>query len=102
VSLLNALPALVLHERSDSGRVGALAVNLERAGGVAIYYPPRAGAKTYRGYAQGDLTFTTDTLWDEFLAVGLVALPFDPSDPEPRPVAPPPLIRAVFAPLARR
>jgi len=79
------------------------AMQLDQARGIAIYYPSQASARTYQTYIQGDLIFPDDTLWDEFLAAGLAALPFDPSAPEPHPVAPLPFARyTIYLPVVRR
>jgi tripartite motif-containing protein 71 len=95
-ALQNALPGLVVREHHASGSLEQATgapdeYVLAGAHGVGIYYPPRASVKTYQTYVQGELNFATDTHWDEYLAAGLTALPFDPSDPVVNPVAPLPL-----------
>lgn len=56
--------------------------NFEYARGLGIYYPARPSTRTYSAYVQGDLRFVIDAKWDEYLAVGLVSLPFDPVEPD--------------------
>jgi tripartite motif-containing protein 71 len=89
-----AIGRMVLRNYAASGPLAAIVgvpgagYELSRARGLGIYYPPRPSVRTYRTYVQGELNFVTDTEWDEYLAAGLAALPFDPSEPEPRPVEP--------------
>jgi hypothetical protein len=95
-ALRNALPGLVVREHHASGSLEQATgapdqYTLDGAHGLGIYYPPRASVKTYQTYVQGELNFATDTHWKDYLAAGLTALPFDPSDPEVNPVAPLPL-----------
>lgn len=90
-ALQQTLPGAVLREHHASGNIALdtnVSVNLEQAHGIAIYYPARASTKTYQTYVRGDLNFPIDTRWDEFLAAGLAALPFDPTDPGQNPVPP--------------
>jgi hypothetical protein len=101
-ALASALPALVVRERHASGLYADIQVDLEDARGIAIFYPPQPSTRSYQGYAQGDFVFTRDTRWDEFLAAGLATLPFDPTAPEPNPVAPLALPRVIYLPLVRR
>lgn len=84
----SAVAAFVIGERHASGlterfRPDTL-VDLERARGVAIYFPPRANVRTYQLYAQGPLTFTADTNWDEFLGAQYGAA-FTAANPDPIP-----------------
>lgn len=96
-ALRHALDPLVIGTHAASGSLVQITgvpdsgYNLAQAHGLGIYYPPRASVKTYQVYAQGELNFAVDTLWDEYLATGLASLPFDPSEPEPQPVEPLPL-----------
>jgi hypothetical protein len=100
-ALRSILPAFIIREHHASGSVYGVEVNLNRAQGVGIYYPPRASVTTYQTY-RNELTFAVDTRWDEYLAAGLAALPFDPSEPPPNPVPPLPLGRRVLLPIVRR
>jgi sugar lactone lactonase YvrE len=86
--LRSVLAQLILHERHQSQSYRGAWVDLKNARGIGIYYPVQFSARTYQIYIQGELTFVVDTVWDEFLAAGLAALPFDPSEPQPIPVAP--------------
>jgi hypothetical protein len=95
-ALRGAIPGLVIREHHLSGLLSdsngsSNTVNLDNARGIGIYYPPQASVKTYQTYARGDLTFSVETRWVNFLAAGLAALPFDPSEPVPNPIAPLPL-----------
>lgn len=91
------LRQLVLRNYATSGSLEAVVgvvgagYDLRNARGVGVYYPPRASVRTYQTYVQGELTFVTDTRWDEYLGAGLAALPFDPRPVEPQPVEPLPL-----------
>lgn len=112
--LRSSLRQLVVRTFAASGSLEAVVgvagagYDLRNARGVGIYYPPRPSVRTYQTYVQGELNLVTDTRWDEYLAAGLTALPFDPNEREPEPaeplpwpVTPPPGFR-VALPLIRR
>ena len=99
-----ALRPFVVRERHASGAHRGNVIELERAGGVGIYYPWQPSARVYQDYVRGGLTFPTDTWWDEYLAAGLSVRTLDVTVPHAMPVAPLPLkpFHHVLLPVVRR
>jgi sugar lactone lactonase YvrE len=100
--LRTALKTFVLTSKVASGDMGGAFVPLANARGIAIYYPPRPGVRTYQTY-RNELTFAADTAWDEFLQGSLASLaPLLPAQPNPVSPLPLPLRFNVYLPVLRR
>jgi hypothetical protein len=76
-----AIGSFVIAEHHQSGGRGW---NLDKARGLAIYFPPDKSSSDYTEYVKGQLfQFTADSQWDEFLAeyFGLTTTPAPAPDP---------------------
>jgi sugar lactone lactonase YvrE len=91
--LRDAIDALFVDRpRIKSGVYQGTTVDLSKAHGIAIYYPQQASARLTQAYIQGDLRFTVNIGWDEFLAAMLDGARFDLSNTaRPIPIAPLPI-----------
>jgi hypothetical protein len=108
-TLRAAIGDLILTPRSQSGTANSpitgapQPVALTNARGLAIYYPPRPGVRSYQTY-RNELSFATDSRWDEWLQAQLSALGVIQPAADPNPVAPLAFPRAytVYLPMIRR
>ena len=73
-------------EEHASGSYGGAFLDLGRAYGLSIYFPPHAGVYGYSDYMDSGLSFVADTRWDEFLREYVDA---PPGPPGPDPGIPP-------------
>jgi len=86
--LRTSLSKLVTTNYLGSGLLNGTQMSLNDARGLAIYYPPRPGFRTYGPY-RNELSFARDTRWDEFLQAQLAALALNVEPvPPPNPAAP--------------
>ncbi len=112
LSALTGDNPLVVRQRNSAAQFGVAGrlINLSGANGVSVYYPhalsPSVATILWDNYLHDRLfQMTTDSQWDEFLRVGILALP--PSSVQlPEPAKPelalPKLPTQVFLPLLQR
>ncbi len=104
-ALRAAVDEFVVQEHHSSGSYQGLAVNLDHARGVGIYYPSAPSTRTYQTYRQNGLTFVDDTRWDEFLSAVLAEQPLSIMPSIARPAAPVPFVHSdwkLYLPQIRR